>query len=440
MNQATFPKSTASAAKGGTQWYRTVWRWHFYAGVFCIPFVIALALSGAIYLFKPQIDQWNERPYHNLDSVGARAAPEALIQAAVDELPGSRFQNLRLPDSPDEAVVVSVIQDGERHLSYVHPSRAEVLHRIGYEDQFVRQVRAFHGELLAGTAGSVLVELAACWAIVLILTGLYLWWPRSSKGLAGVLYPRLSKTGRLFWRDLHAVVGFWISLMALFLLLSGLPWSLVWGSAFEEVRQWAEGPVQQDWAVGSGGKAHHHATASPGDRPELDTAILSAAQALQLAPPVAVSWDKGLWKVKSQHQNRPLRATAWLDPETATVERRSGFGDKNTVDKVVGVGIAAHEGQLFGWFNQFLGVVTALGLVTLASSGFILWRKRKPRKVLGAPSLPDQRKARIVGLGVLLLGVLLPLVGLSLLALWILERLVLRRVQPVATWLGVESR
>lgn len=28
--------------------YRTIWRWHFYAGIFCIPFVIVLAITGAI--------------------------------------------------------------------------------------------------------------------------------------------------------------------------------------------------------------------------------------------------------------------------------------------------------------------------------------------------------------------------------------------------------
>jgi transposase len=33
--------------------YRTVWRWHFYAGLFCIPFVLWFATTGTIYLFKP---------------------------------------------------------------------------------------------------------------------------------------------------------------------------------------------------------------------------------------------------------------------------------------------------------------------------------------------------------------------------------------------------
>ena len=58
----------AQLAAGKKSWpdYRAVWRWHFYASLFCIPFVIVLAASGSIYLFKPQIEAWNERPYDHL--------------------------------------------------------------------------------------------------------------------------------------------------------------------------------------------------------------------------------------------------------------------------------------------------------------------------------------------------------------------------------------
>ena len=33
--------------------YNLAWRWHFYAGLFVAPFMILLAITGIIYLFKP---------------------------------------------------------------------------------------------------------------------------------------------------------------------------------------------------------------------------------------------------------------------------------------------------------------------------------------------------------------------------------------------------
>lgn len=36
--------------------YRAVWRWHFYAGLLCLPFLISLSATGALYLFKDEIN------------------------------------------------------------------------------------------------------------------------------------------------------------------------------------------------------------------------------------------------------------------------------------------------------------------------------------------------------------------------------------------------
>jgi hypothetical protein len=48
--------------------YRTLWRWHFYAGLFVIPFIIILSLTGAVYLFKPQIESFEESSFRNLST------------------------------------------------------------------------------------------------------------------------------------------------------------------------------------------------------------------------------------------------------------------------------------------------------------------------------------------------------------------------------------
>jgi uncharacterized iron-regulated membrane protein len=65
------------------------------------------------------------------------------------------------------------------------------------------------------------------------------------------VWPRLTLGARAFWRDLHAVTGFWVAGLALVLLLTGLPWADAWGRGFLAVRQemgWMRGPV--DWTVG----------------------------------------------------------------------------------------------------------------------------------------------------------------------------------------------
>ena len=86
--------------------YRALWRWHFHAGMFCIPFVLVLALTGSIYLFKPQIDAFADRGVDALRVTGARASADTHIAAALASEPGSKLFVYEIPREPDDAVRV----------------------------------------------------------------------------------------------------------------------------------------------------------------------------------------------------------------------------------------------------------------------------------------------------------------------------------------------
>ena len=79
--------------------YRAVWRWHFYAGLFCIPFIIVLASSGSIYLFKPQIESWIDRHYDNLAIKDRPASAADQIRAALAAIPGSTLNAYEVPEA-----------------------------------------------------------------------------------------------------------------------------------------------------------------------------------------------------------------------------------------------------------------------------------------------------------------------------------------------------
>src|SRR5690606_1561739 len=119
------------------------WRLHFYAGTFCLPFIILLALSGTIYLFKPQIDSWVDRAYSNLELLPVRSSPDQQIASALAAVPESTFIHYELPLPERHAVRISVNDAGRHVLVYINPYTLDVLKIIGYDDQFIRQVRSF---------------------------------------------------------------------------------------------------------------------------------------------------------------------------------------------------------------------------------------------------------------------------------------------------------
>lgn len=437
----------------GTRWYNAVWRWHFYAGLFCIPFVIWLALTGSIYLWRPQIEGWLDQRFDHLPISGPAAAPEAQVAAALKAVPGSSLRKYVMPEVPGEAVRILVARPGGDARVYVDPRSLEVLYIVAEDSRPFRVLSRLHGQLLAGTLGSYVIEIAACWAIVMLLTGLYLWWPRGRRGLAGILYPRLRGGRRVFWRDIHATAGFWVSVLALGLILSGLPWAKGWGGYLAQARQITgatRGPV--DWTIG--GKAPDPAVVPGEHAAHGDMAMPAAATAsgelarvivtlrpLRIAPPVLIAPPKtpgAPWSVSSDAADRPLRSELKVDGATGRILNRTDFDQRHWIDRTIGYGIAAHEGALFGLANQIVGTVTALCLILLAVSGAVLWWRRRPVGLLGAPvPLSRPRFGPLLIAAIIGLGLYLPMFGLSLLAMLLLERLVLRRIARARRWLGL---
>jgi uncharacterized iron-regulated membrane protein len=454
-------ESEEPAAAPGWPDYRTVWRWHFYAGLFCIPFVVLLAISGSIYLFKTEIESWMDRQYDHLDVKGYGATAADQTSAAIASVPGSRLKAYELPTAADSAVRVIVNRDGKATRVYVHPESLQILKTAADDERFMLMVHQFHGTLLLGNRGSAMVELAASWAIIMIITGLYLWWPRGTKGLGGIVYPRLRGRSRVFWRDLHAVTGFWISGLALLMLLSGLPWAKFWGDYLKHARRLTGTAVaRQDWTNGAPSAqsrgtddpdehSEHHAgsgrkrgksSSRPTDWTAIDR-IVATVRPLELAPPVAIAPPEpgsAHWTAKSLTPNRPLRVDLELDGATGSIISRRGFGDRHLIDNIVGTGIAAHEGRLFGWPNQMLGLITASGLLLLCASSVILWWRRRARGVLGAPKIIVSRPLSFSFLMlVVIFGIYLPLFGASLILVKIIEKGILVRIPSVRDWLGL---
>ncbi|OUJ14462.1 hypothetical protein HK27_13690, partial [Acetobacter orientalis] len=145
---------------------RTLWRWHFFAGLFCLPFVAFLSLTGAVYLFKPQIDDWIDWRYDH-QPIALSSSPERDVQAALSAVPQGVFLAYELPRTSQSAARVLVSRpDGQAVRVYVDRNTHTVLDTVLEENRFERLVFRLHGQLLLGNVGSVIMEMVASWTIV----------------------------------------------------------------------------------------------------------------------------------------------------------------------------------------------------------------------------------------------------------------------------------
>lgn len=457
------PSDASSPKAGGL--YGAIWRWHFYAGLFVVPFVVLLAVTGAIYLFDEEIET---RWYADLMQVSPAASPRPLAeqqQAVLAQFPGAEITGIQLAKAPTLAAEWSVkTANGIARDVFVDPGRAVVTGSLESGWRLMNVVSGLHGSLLAGQVGDWLIELAASWAFVLIVTGLYLWWPRDS-GVLGALVPRLTAKGRVFWRDLHAVPAFWNALFVAFLILSGLPWAGFWGDQLVRLGRAApvvasssphfngalvpssQLPGEADRAAAQA-EAHHHGedhelswgvrnTPPPlsgeGTRPLSLDRIEALLHEHDLWLPGArigfPTTDRGVLKLGHLPDKIQGDRMLYVDQYSGEVLQEVTWREFSPVFKAVEWGVAVHLGRQFGLVNQIVGALSCLLIVLTAVTGTVMWWKRRPAGKLGAPSLPKSyRTTATVALITLALGAFFPLMGASLIAVLLID-LIARRLQ-----------
>lgn len=435
-----------------------VWRWHFFAGLMVIPFAIILSLSGAIYLFKPQITAYQVAQLEKRASQQAMLSADALVASALAAVPGSQLKKYFVPPVEQKVVKIAVKQGSQNLLLWLDAGTGQVLQQQASNHTLLNWLKNLHGELLAGNTGSYVVELMACWMIVLLVSGIYLWWPRMQPGqsllanLRVALFPPLSGVPkRERWRNLHGGLGIWFSLLVLVFLLTGLPWTQLWGAGFDRVQGWfGLNAPGQEWritlqsksqpaSVKNDGLALWSRSTAQAGQVNLESSVPASqdvtgisiqqvidkvrpqklAQPLHIQPPRG---ENGVWSVRSLTAYRPDRVTVHYDQWTGEELMRIDFNDYNGVKQVVGYGLSFHEGAWFGWLNQLVGVLVALGIVAMSISGALIWWWRRPTGRLAAPRKPARSQLTAgVTLLVFSLAILLPMVAISLSVVLVLE-------------------
>ncbi|MDS9470010.1 PepSY domain-containing protein [Paracoccus sp. MBLB3053] len=436
----------ARAATGASDLYRAVWRWHFYAGLLVLPFLISLSITGALYIYRDEIDAW----YHaDLKRVAVqqadRIAPTAMVASALQVVPGSALK-YTAPAHPDSSAEITVKTADGKSAVYVDPYSGLVLGALSDRSTLMWTIRYLHSLKYFGTYARYAIEIAAGWSILLVGTGIYLWWPRGQKG--GVLSVRGRPQRRVFWRDLHAVTGLFVGGFIVFLAITGMPWSGVWGA---KVNQWANGNnfgypdgvrvnvpmsdqklddiAKTSWTLEQA-RLPETPNVQDGAAPiSLDQAVMKF-DALGLHPGYSVALPgrpQGVFTGSVYPDDLSQQRVIHLDQYSGEPLLDMGYGDYGPMGKALEWGINTHMGQTFGAANQLILVMACIATVLLCVSAAVMWWKRRPSGSLGVPPMPSDKRVLRGLVAILALGgILFPLVGASLIVMLALDAIFMR--------------
>jgi uncharacterized iron-regulated membrane protein len=425
--------------------YRAVWRWHFYAGLLVLPFLILLAVTGGIYLFKDEIESVVYRDLKQVEQRQSAPLPASrLIEAALAAQTGTALKIL-VPATPASAAEVTVGTDGGKIAVYVDPYDAKVLGTLPDRGTIMWTIRRLHSLDLFGPIANGALEIAAGWTILLVLTGIYLWWPRGQSG--GVVTVRTQGAKRTFWRDIHAVTGAFVGIFILFLAATGMPWSIVWGN---KVNEWANGsnfgyPEGVYVGVPISDEHVNHATGtstwsteqarmplSTGDGGKVGVdAIIAKLATLNIVPGYTLALPKGsegVYSATVYPDDVSRQRIIHLDQYLGEPLIDMSYADYGPGAKAMEWGISVHMGQEYGVINQIVLALACIAMVLLSVSAGLMWWKRRPAGSLGVPPMPREKQVLWGVLAILAVGgVIYPLVGASLVAIVLIDVVLFQR-------------
>lgn len=420
--------------------YRLVWRWHFYAGLICLPFFILLATTGALYLFRDELSLIVERPILVAASGGPSLPADTLLSRASAAQAGTPVR-FTPPPAPGRSAEVGIRDDHRRIIGvFLDPATGEVLGRVADEDRPMKIISKIHSLDILGPLPNLIIEIVAGWAILLVVSGVFLWWPRGRK--AGVVTVRGRPSQRLWWRDVHAVTGAFAAVVFLFLAVTGMPWSGFWGENYRNIVN-ASGlgmpaasratSVASDAALASvnAGSWTMDAAAAPTVTPSAARAlpleaILDIARGRDMAPGYVVRLPTspgGVYTLQLYPRQATGQRVVHVDQYSGKVLADIGFRDYGPASKATEWGIAVHTGGQYGLINQLVMLAGCLAIVALSVAGAVMWWRRRPAGGLAAPAPLGRAGLSIFALVALALGLIFPLLGLSILAALALDRL-----------------
>jgi len=447
---------TLPASSVSRRFYAAVWRWHFMIGVLVIPFLFLLAFSGFLMLLSKPLDSVLNESLLTV-KVGDQPLPATVLLETVEQRYPHASVKLYLPPEAENQSARFSLQPhshaghGGHHapstLVYLNPYTGEILGDQDPAASLYARIKTFHGSLFMGSLGDALIEIAAGLAVLMIVSGLYLAWPKSD----GRPPASAKKTGqREGWRRWHLSLGWLIAVPLLFFLISGLAWTNIWGGKI--VQPWGslpgttyKGPqaVQAEQKTARPPVADHASMneaglhrvpwaveqtpmpeSVPGDNTLLldEVVALAGDQGLGHYRVHFPQGDSGVWTVSATTiagdiDNPAGERIVHLDPHSGQVLQDIHFADYPVMGKAMAASIPLHQGDL-GLWNWLLNVLLVCLIMALIITGALLWWKRQTRR---APPKAETAPARAVGLIMLLVALAFPLSAAALLGIILLD-------------------
>ena len=357
-----------------------------------VPFGIVITLicfSGAMLVFEKEITQLTRHSLYYVDEVhGKPLAIDVLVANASKSLPADvDIRGVTIYPDPKRTYQLSLSRPQKATLA-IDQYTGEVKGMV-QRTPFFSAMFKLHRWLLGSRPedggifwGKVIVGMSTLLFVIVLVTGVVIWWPRRIKVLKNSLKIKFSSGLHCMWHGLHVAGGVYVVLLLLVMALTGLTWSFDW---YRTAFYGAFGvEMQQHGGRGGGGnKGSRH-----GER-QTDMVQYAQWQTVyeQLAASnhncVSITVADGTATVANNRYGNTRGSDSYVfDKHTGKIVQFKAYDQLPRTGKVRGWVYSLHTGMFGGIATRMLWFLASLLGATLPLTGYYLWIRRLIRKPL----------------------------------------------------------
>ncbi len=351
---------------------------HWIVGITVGIVLAVMGTTGALMAFQyPILDALNAEA-RTVQVRGERLPVPVLLERATAEgrKIDARVRFFALAEEPEMAGRVAFVSDAGEIIRYIDPYSGE-WRRGGARGEALFELleeihRGFITDRIAGNAvGRRIVDGCAVLLVGLVVTGLYLRWPRRTTNWRAWFVIDRRLRGRGFLYSLHSVIGTCVLPLLLISALTGLYFAYDW--YHDMLHRMAGVPV----------------AAESKPKPFVEPNMTAAWSAFQRE---TASHSVGTIQIRMPHRegevlrvryldvdapHQSANSTINIDPATSAVLSHERYADQSTGGKLVASLFAIHRGHFLGTPGMVLLMLSSLALPLFVVTGWMMYLDRR---------------------------------------------------------------
>ena len=389
--------------------FRTI---HLYLSLTAGVIIFCSCLTGTMLVFEKEIQQALNPQRYFVKPQDKRLPVSALTAGVLKQVPKSKLATVTVYEDPERTVEVALVvpekknkkaasaSKAEKHASvhakkdakpkdaerpnltvFVNPYTGQIVDQFNRRQTFLFSVEMFHRYLLGGknSLGDWVISLSTLFFLVILITGVILWWPKTKAIMKQRLKIKWDGSGKRLTHDLHIVTGFYTSIFLIIISASGLVMTFKWANntlffltnskvvAKEDIKtplsiyQPGITAISPDAAVGALGDkitdAENYTIRYPKDTAAVYTFNVLKKGSVELATD-----------------------TYYIDQYSGKIAGSVLYADKSLGQRIRGVIKPIHTGSIYGWPTQVLAFLVTLVSLIFPVTGVMMWLNRTRKK------------------------------------------------------------